>query len=281
MGMEAAQRWCRPTAANVCTALVGIIYHLNKRPWCNIVCQRSNTGSNELHGLCGATCTSTHEEKKNDDKKSTERTKRGLGVCADGARVDRRVWTFAPFPSTKWASNAGDASSGRGKFSFPCIKKASSPAVFEVLAAEAFPVLRNLTQNPLRGSCQHRLPGNRLLFSLCFQVQVGASWASLSAAPAEWASDGFRRNIHHKYNYWGRMIGIDKRLLTPPFPYLFISFHSPHLNSFHFPGSYLALSNLLTSLVITTRALYPADPLFSIKPKMDLFPISTNWRTRP
>lgn len=67
---------------------------------------------------------------------------------------------------------------------------------------------------------------------------------------------------------------------APPTPFSFL-FHSPRLNSFHFPGSYLALSNLLTSLVITTRALYPADPLLSIKPRTDLSPISTNWRTRP
>lgn len=197
-----------------------------------------------------------------------------------GSALTEPEWTGASellphSPSTEWASSAGDASSGRGKFSFPCIKKAGSPAVFEVLAAEAFPLLRNLTQNPLRGSCQRRLPGNRLLFSLCFHVQVRASWASLSAAPAEWVYEGFRRHIHHKCNYCGRVIGMDKRLLFP-FPYLFTSFHSPRLNSFHFPGSHLALSTLLTSLVIATRALYPADPLFSIKPRPDLPPISTN-----
>lgn len=139
------------------------------------------------------------------------------------------IWTFAPLPSTKWASSAGDASSGRGKFSFPCIKKAGSPAVFEVLAVEAFPLLRNLTQNPLRGSCQHRLPGNRLLFSLCFQVQVGASWASLSAAPAKWAYESFRSNVNHEHNSWNRMIGIKKGFFFA-FSYLFTSFHCPYLN---------------------------------------------------
>lgn len=113
-----------------------------------------------------------------------------------GSALTEPEWTGASellphYPSTEWASSAGDASSGRGKFSFPCIKKAGSPAVFEVLAAEAFPLLRNLTQNPLRGSCQRRLPGNRLLFSLCFHVQVRASWASLSVAPAEWVYEGF------------------------------------------------------------------------------------------
>lgn len=76
-------------------------------------------------------------------------------------------------------------------------------------------------------------------------------------------------------------LGLTKRLFSLILLTFTLSFYSPSLNSFHFPGSYLALSNLLTSLVITTRALYPADPLFSITPRTDLSPISTNWRTQP
>lgn len=95
------------------------------------------------------------------------------------------------------------------------IQKAGSSVVFHVLATEAFPALLVNTTWP-RIHCGGAVStdcGNRLLFCLCFYVEVRALWAFVCGS--SWVGVGFQCDTRYKYNYSSRL----KKAFSFPFSF--------------------------------------------------------------
>lgn len=124
-------------------------------------------------------CTSTHKREN----------KAWARVCADKSWVDGCVWTFTPLHRQSGRGARVMQAQAEANSHFPASKK---PAALKCLKSWQ-PRLslcsageHNLTQNPLRGSCQRRLPG------IAFCSVSAFMWKSehcghLSVALAEWA----------------------------------------------------------------------------------------------
>lgn len=136
-------------------------------------------------------------------------------VCADDARVERCVWTFPPLHH--W--------SGRGAW----VMQAQAEANSHFLASKSrqlcsvwcpgswgFPsaLLVNTTWPRIHcGGATSTDCGDRLLFSLCFHMEVRWLWAFVCSG--SWVGVGFQCDPLYKYNYSSGMIRLTKAFSFP------------------------------------------------------------------
>ena len=124
-------------------------------------------------------------------------------VCADGAWVDRCVWTSPPLHRR----------SGRGAW----VMQAQAEANSHFLASKSrqhcnvwspgsrgFPFANTTWARIHCGGAASADCGDHLLFSLCFHVEVRALWAVVCSC--SWVGVGFQCVISYKWNYSGWMI---------------------------------------------------------------------------
>lgn len=100
------------------------------------------------------------------------------GGFADGVRMHLSAWPLLAL-TCKWARNRADVSTVRGTFSLPSYKKQTALLCFSSLfscpGSRGFPsaLLENTTWPRMHcGGAASADCGDRLLFSLCFHVEV-------------------------------------------------------------------------------------------------------------
>lgn len=201
------------------------------------------------------------------------RTEAWALVCADKARVERCVWTFPPHSMVGVGEEQGWCKLRQRQNShFPASQSRQLCGV-SCPGSRGFPsaLLVNTTWPRIHcGGAAGTDCGDRLLFSLCFHVEVRALWAFVCGG--SWVGVGFQCDTHYSYNYSSGIIRLTKAFL----PILLLSAcftpFIPSVGVYSFRLNHPLLSSLW--------ALHPADPLFIIKYRLDRPPISTNWRTQ-
>lgn len=179
-------------------AHAGVIRHLNKHTCSNIVCQQSNKQIKRLRVLCGVTIdhTSTHKR----------RTKRGLWSVLTKAWVDRCVWTFTPLHRQSGRGARVMQAQAEANSHFPASKSQQLRSVW-CPGSPGFPTAQLVNTTWPRIHCGGAVSvdsGDRLLFSLCFHVEVRALWAFVCSG--SWVGVGFQCGIRYMYNYSSRVI---------------------------------------------------------------------------
>lgn len=185
------------------------IHHLNKHACYNIVCQRGNIQINSCIPSVVKLYIKNEYVYRSHIHTQMENKAWAL-VCADEARVERCVWTFPPLHCRSGRGARVMQAQAEANSHFPASKSRQLCGV-SCPGSRGFPSALQVNTTWPRIHCGGAAStdcGDRLLFSLCFHVEVRALWAFVCGG--SWVGVGIQCDTRYKCNYSSRMIRLTK-----------------------------------------------------------------------